>query len=86
MAISVEIEDPELVKNSGHTVHIFVDRDEIKQLILDLESLSRDKDYSSIRLLSKSWGNGELLERIFSKNSAMTHFLRITVTPSSPIE
>ncbi len=77
MTISVEIENPEQTQESGHIVHIFLDRDGIEQLILDLQGLSRGKQWDSIRLFSSSWGNGELSEERHLKETSTTHFLRV---------
>ena len=77
MTISVEIENPELTCESGHTVHIVVDRSEIEQLKLDLDCLANGKTGDSIRLFSQDWGTGDLPNTPQLEGTKISHFLRI---------
>lgn len=77
MTFTVEIRDPEDVKEGNHIVEIFVSADEIEKLLVDLQHLKTAEPGTSVRLFSSAWGGGELSSTPQRKDSVMTNLLRI---------
>lgn len=77
MTFTVEIRDPEDVKEGNHIVEIYVSADEIEKLIVDLQHLKTAEPGTSVRLFSSAWGEGQLSSTPQRSDSAMTNLLRI---------
>ncbi|MEX0303326.1 MAG: hypothetical protein AB3N24_12970 [Leisingera sp.] len=77
MTFTVEIQNPDEIKEHNHIVHIFVSPDEIDQLVIDLQHLKNAKPGTSVRLFSSDWGGGELSDTPQRNDSVATNMLRI---------
>ena len=65
------------MKSGGHSVHIFIDKPEIEQLIADLQQLAELEPGRSVRLFTESWGAGDLTEETHKDGNIITHHLSI---------
>jgi uncharacterized protein YlbG (UPF0298 family) len=77
VTFSVELQDPDEANVSKHVVHIYIDRDEVDQLIADLKQLKKSKDLSSVRFFTPSWGGDQLTEKLHRSDSVISNHLRI---------
>lgn len=58
---SVEITQPAVGEMKPSAIEIYLTREGIKQLIVDLEDLVRQPDSSSVHLNSATWGGEDLV-------------------------
>lgn len=77
MTFSVEIQNHDDPAQAGEIVHIFINKENIDQLILDLKHLKQSETGKSIRLFSESWGTGDLTEELQRQDTSTVHLLRI---------
>lgn len=79
MTFSVEIESPDEVSESGHSVEIYVDQKNLLSLVKRLTLLADNPPGEHLHFMSESWGLGDLTEETHMDSNVITHHLKIIV-------
>lgn len=76
MTFSVEIVNSEALNTAGHYVEIYIDKENIQDLIDRLIKLSKEPPSEDLHFMSESWGLGDLSESPHAKGNIITHHLK----------
>lgn len=77
---TVEIENPKEVNEEKHSVEIYINMDELENLINILQGLSDDSVGEHVHFFSESWGGNQLSEEKQNKANSLSHHLKIILT------
>ena len=83
MTFSVEISDRDDIDRRGHAVKIYIDKENLDDLISRLKMLSTKSEGSYLRFMSESWGPGDLSEDIHDEKNVITHHLQVIIARPS---
>lgn len=77
MTFSVEVENPEGVINETHSVQVYIDRENLRSLIEDLEELCSGKNGEHLHFFTKSWGPADLSGEAHIEGNKISNHLKI---------
>jgi len=73
--ITVEIKDPEQVKEGSSEVEIYCDESGLKELIKKMEALREGETH--VHFMTPAWAGNELSEETVGESNALIHHLVI---------
>lgn len=81
MIFTVEVTNPDKLRDAESEVEIYIDKNELALLNSELEKLQTGKAGDHLHYMSESWGAGDLSEEIQGNSTnSLIHHLRITLT------
>ena len=80
MTFSVEIADAEKIATSSHHIEIYIDKSNLKDLLIQLTRLSEMLLGEHLHFMSEWWGLGDLSEISQGETNMITHHIKIIIS------